>query len=1408
MNLIKLFLFAFAMLIFCPQQTSASHIMGSDIGWKCLGNDSFLITITIYRDCNGVTTSANAIGISGIGCSFSQSISTTLSSPIDITPICKGNCTRCIGGSSSCSFPYGIQKQYLTGIVDLSSVNCCDFRLSLQACCRNSNITTGADDQNYYTEAFFSKCDTPCNNSPRFMEEPVRILCVNQCFIGNLGAVDGDGDSLVYSLTPPLQSSGTNTSWNSPYTYFRPLYFDQFPNANTAFNYPQCRGFHVDSFTGEFRFKPRQAQISIFAMKVEEYRNGNKIGELRRDMQTIIMNCPSVNGDVQLSGIDSTQSYLAEACAGESLCFEVESYDSDLTDSVKLSFDSLYISGATFVTSTNKRYQSGIFCWTPQISDTGRTHYFTVTAADNDCPFPYSITKRYGVYVFPDSISGAAGKNLTLCENDSAIQLLAKLTGGTWTGPGVQDSIFHPGVAGAGAHTLLYSFQRATCNYEDSIEVTVLPNPIAGFTATPAYGPVPLTVAFTDTSKGTIALWKWDFGDMDLDSVQHPTHDYLSPDTFDVGLIVTDSNGCSDSVLLKDSIITIAAGINFTVCQNDEVRVLKGSHDVGNWSGAGVADSLFDPSIAGTGKHWLLYTVMINGVSVSDSLEATVLPSPVAKFSASPESGPIPLNVQFSDSSAGNIVQWQWDLGDNAFDSVQHPTYNYQSIDTFDIGLIVTDSNGCRDSVLLKDSIITIAAGINFTVCLNDGIQVLKGSHNVGNWSGAGVADSLFDPSNAGTGTHWLIYTVMINGVSVSDSLEATVLPIPDAQFSAFPESGPVPLNVQFSDSSLGNIIRWKWDFGDSGRDTLQHPSNFYTTVDTFDVQLVVIDSVGCSDTLLRKDYINISEALYAGPDFDLCSNLNPKLLSGYPTGGAWTGPGVTDSLFDPALAGTGSHLLIYTVIINGVSFSDSLAATVNPVPVAGFTAMPLNSPLPVTVQFNDTSSGMIAKWQWDFGDFSADSIVSPAHSYSLPDSFDVSLVVTDSLGCRDTVVKKEYIVVVDSVDAGADITACKNAGTLNLVGAPAGGTWSGTGVTGSLFDPMVAGIGSHTLTYTFQIRGSAFSDSLRADVLAPPQANFSAIPFLGFAPLSVNFTDSSTGKIARWEWNFGDFSFDSIQHPKHLYLSPDSFDISLIVEDSMGCRDTSTRPDYVWVVDSAYVGTKIHACNNDLPALLPTHPQGGQWSGPGVQNDVFYPGVAGVGAHWLVYTINYSGDNSSDSVEVIITSAPQAGFQASPLTGALPLTVNFSDTSVGNIAKWHWNFGDTSTSNNQHPAHDYHNVGTYTVSLFVEDSLGCRDTSQVSNMINVLVGIQEDNKTSLFLVYPNPVKNELVVRTASVCRDCRIQLISSEGRVVWDEMFNQQELRMHRGELSAGTYVLRFVGTKGNVAVRKVVLE
>jgi PKD repeat protein len=233
--------------------------------------------------------------------------------------------------------------------------------------------------------------------------------------------------------------------------------------------------------------------------------------------------------------------------------------------------------------------------------------------------------------------------------------------------------------------------------------------------------------------------------------------------------------------------------------------------------------------------------------------------------------------------------------------------------------------------------------------------------------------------------------------------------------------------------------------------------------------------------------------------------------------------------------------------------------------------------------------------------------------------------------------------------------------------------------------------------------------------------ADFSGSPVSGCAPLTVNFTDLSTGTgIDGWSWTFGDGGTSTAQDPSHTYAAAGTYNVSLtITSSSQGCNDIQTKNGYVTVnagptanfVGSPTSGTAPLSVNFTDQS---TNATGWSWNfGDGGTSALQNPSRTFTAAGTYTVTLtagNACGSDVEQKVDYITVSpcvAPVADFSGSPTTGVAPLTVNFTDLSSGDPTSWSWTFGDGGTSTQQNPSHAYTAAGTYTVSMSASNGCG-----------------------------------------------------------------------------------------------------
>lgn len=403
-------LFALFITGFGIKKAQATHVMGMDVQWKCLGNDTYQITITAYRRCTDGAAQMSAVNpvITSDSCSNSYNVSSgsykswTIE---DITPVCNASYKPCTtpngnGGSSTPQIPVGVEKHTFIYKVYLGGAyaNCCWYRIQWQLCCRNSNISTGYADQNFLSESWLNRCATPCDNGPEFKNPPVAVKCAGQDVCFNHGVIDVDGDSLSYRMAPPLTTSGGSSIYTSPWSPTYPLTCLGGNNPNPNANPPT--GFNLDPLTGDMCFRPMQVQITVLKVEVTEWRKINGvykvIGKTYRDMQFIIV----ANCNNKLPTLSGPFSY--EACAGQQICIIISTNDQDFADTTRIFWNKGIPNGTWSTTNGIDKRAKGTMCWTPDESDASTLpYYFTATVQDDHCPLNGSTTRSYAITVKP-----------------------------------------------------------------------------------------------------------------------------------------------------------------------------------------------------------------------------------------------------------------------------------------------------------------------------------------------------------------------------------------------------------------------------------------------------------------------------------------------------------------------------------------------------------------------------------------------------------------------------------------------------------------------------------------------------------------------------------------------------------------------------------------------------------------------------------------------------------------------------------------------------------------------------------------------------------------------------------------------------------------------------------------------
>ncbi len=286
-----LFLLSTFVAVFAWQAT-ATHIVGGEIFYSRQGKDTFHITLRLLIDCvNGNPSAISADSIAYIGF-----FNATTFDFIDVDTIYRNSPKRveelhynCVTFTSNACV-----DEYLYRFTKVLHPGDSGIIISYQRCCRNHTISNiiepGTVGSTYWTRI---PPDTlaSVNSSPAFRKLPPNFLCTNAPLIFDHSATDSDGDSLVYSLILP--NNGANSFSPQPKVQSKPPYPDivLLPGYSVSNFMNNQIPMKIDPKTGELRIFPDKTGQFVVGIRVDEYRDGKKIGEIHRDYQFNVQEC-------------------------------------------------------------------------------------------------------------------------------------------------------------------------------------------------------------------------------------------------------------------------------------------------------------------------------------------------------------------------------------------------------------------------------------------------------------------------------------------------------------------------------------------------------------------------------------------------------------------------------------------------------------------------------------------------------------------------------------------------------------------------------------------------------------------------------------------------------------------------------------------------------------------------------------------------------------------------------------------------------------------------------------------------------------------------------------------------------------------------------------------------------------
>ncbi len=960
---------------------------------------------------------------------------------------------------------------------------------------------------------------------------------------------------------------------------------------------------------------------------------------------------------------------------------------------------------------------------------------------------------------------------------------------------------------------------------EGSEPVAPISEPHVDFVYTPESGDAPLSVQFTDTSIGDYETRLWDFDDGSNSTEPAPTHIFENPGDYSVSLTLYYPG--SEEGISKSTVITVlsppkAPIADFSISSTEGTAPLaivctdQSEGEITEWIwdfGDGKVIRGKNPTHTYVMPGQYPITLTVRGPGGKDELRKnsviTVLEAPPvlkALFSADPVQGKVPLDVSFHDKSTGTISTWGWDFGDGIVSNEQSPTHVYTQPGTYHVKLSVTGPDGTDEIVKEKlivaeksiepvraaFSALPISGDAPLTVAFTD-----KSTGDADNWNwsfGDGLTSNEKNPSHIYSKPG--IYTVRLNagGPGGNDNVEKKALISvlgsgisPELIITAEPAKGTAPLTVSFGKTNIDNEMSSQWSFGDGNASSEDSPVYTYTIPGVYNVSLTIQDLQGQSRTITKNEFVNVTKPI--------------------------------------------------------------------PPPVANFSSNGTEGNAPYTIRFTDKSQGDITEWIWDFGDGTSAETQDVVHTFDATGSYPVSLTVKGPGGENQYTASQPVLVRKPIPEKPVSESENKSSAQINNtepVAISNLSNQSGSVILNTTDTPPV--IPNLTIqqsekedekvsekNQSVQINGT--EPEKQKEIPAPvnktePVTNGTkpelpkgfdtterpglVIPEImvsektGPAPLSIEFTSSWADENGTYLWKFGDGAISNESEVTHTYEKPGIYSVHL-TRDFEGNTQEIINTNLINVTESVLIPMASFSAE-PVSGPAPLHVtfksdstgtisewiwdfgDGANGTGETVTHTYSRAGTYSVGVQ-----VQGPGGSSTEVREDFITVGTsltplQARFRTDKRTGYAPLTIQFTDQSLGKVSDWNWDFGDGEKSTERNPVHEFNKTGIYSVSLTVSGPSG---TNQVSRKGYIVVSPEPEPLVAGFTLKPSEGIAPLSVQ-------CTDESTGSINRYLWefgDGAVSETRHPSHR-YTTPGSYIIKLTvyGSSGVSSADQIV--
>ena len=823
---------------------------------------------------------------------------------------------------------------------------------------------------------------------------------------------------------------------------------------------------------------------------------------------------------------------------------------------------------------------------------------------------------------------------------------------------------------------------------------------------------------------------------------------------------ITNSAGCSDSATTTVKVTnrpTVTAGSMSATCSNSpSITLSNGSPSGGTYSGNGVSTGVFSPSAAGAGTHTLKYLFGSPTCKDSATFTITVTAAPSVTLGAiGPYCTSSPKDTLIQGApGAGGVYSGPGVSGNNF-------TPSSAGIGNHVIKYKVTNSSGCKDSA---STTVSISSGISVSVatvadqCSNSpSFSLTNGTPIGGTYSGTGVSGGIFNPASAGVGTHSIEYKKGVGTCKDSATFTIKVNTAPSATLSAFgPFCTTDPIQTLTQGSPSGGTYSGPGVTGNSFSPTSAGAG-------THSIKYKVSNSNGCSDSVIISVKVGNGITPTLTSFSNVCANASPfTLTGGLPTGGTYSGTGISSGIFSPAIAGSGIHTISYTHSTACVGIKATSTINVDSVPVVTLskdTSVCLGS----FVQLRVTGA---KSYLWTPGFSLSDSTL--ANPLASPKVNTTYLVTgTNANGCPSSKTVKVVVNSTPTVNAGKNDTACAGIPfQLNATGALAY-TWSPpAGLSNrNIANPTATITSAQNYTVMgFDANGCRDFDTILLEVTVAPTSSLDSFSDVCVKSGLVILTSGKPtgGVYSGTSVSGGNFN------PKTAGIGTHTISYTVKVGT---CSSTSIQTIKVISSPTIVWNTKLVFCENEIAITPIATPSGGAFSGNSLNNGKIDPGKLVAGRYTVTYTYSdSSGCSSIDSKEVVVNPNSSVDSIRGLFKAVVNRTYNYNLSAVnGSNYLWTVTGGKVLSSRSNLITVKWGKGPKGYLQVIQTNQFGCLDSTNAEVFLAPLSTEEMAYGGGELKLFPNPASDVLFVKLVNVSgvNNLIYNLVSMDGKIV-----------------------------------------